>query len=697
VALAVGVLATVVAERAAVALPPVAVSGVVRAVSVDGLSRAVARGLVSPRVAATTEGVLRSMFATRLRTAAATILCCGLVLAGALGAWRFAGAQPSKPDPLRSENNSKLEQPLEKALAEAPVDTKVVTVFPLKKLDPEATAKVIADAYKEKGVTVAALKNDRALMFYADEKQTVEILALLRKRGESAPKKASVFHLHKLVDPTRAAKSIHETITAPRSADIVVVPVPEENALLVYASDEDTKEIRRLLRPTVLRDPVLRAIQLKHLKAEDVVPEVRTLLSPEGRLVVLSNQNQIVVQDRPEILDRIEKRIRALEEEAQVPRSDPKEPIPPKKFSVRFKNTKWADVLDWYAMASGLSLVTTVKPTGTFTFDPPEGKQFTLAEITDILNEGLARQKYILIRRTTSFFLHPADEKLDSTSVPRVEAKNLFTRGQTEIVELRIPLTTLDAAEIKGELARLLTPFGSIVFARGRELIICDTVGNLDRILKTLEAIDMPAPKPPAPAAAPKKDPVKFQQAPWKDVFAWYAKESGLKLVGTELPGGTFTLVPPNTRAIPADPLGGEGTEKPVPRRELTLDEVADRINEALLPQKWLLVPRPEAGAFHVITADRNLDPKLVKDISRAELAAEGHYTLVEVTIDFTRPDAPELVQILRKNLTPFGQLVSRQMNRIVVRDIAGNLRDLATPRPEKPPPDSKLPPRDDP
>jgi RNA polymerase sigma factor (sigma-70 family) len=682
-----GMLALVLAERAAVALPPTAVLNVVRAVSVDGLSRAVTRGLVSPRVAATTEGVLRSMFATRLRTAAAAILCCGLLLAGALGVWPGVLAQPPSTDPLRIEGNPRPVKAPEKALADAAGEPRVLTVFPLKKLEPEATAKVIADAYKGKGVTVTALKTDRALMLYASEKHTQEIVALLRKLGESAPKKATVLHLPKAVDPTIAAKSIQRSITEPRSADIVVVPVPEENALLVYASDEDTKEILRLLRPTVGGEPVLRAIQLKKLNAEDVAPELRELLTPEGRLVPLATQNQIIVQDHPEGLKRIEQRVRELEERVPDRRPDPSAPAPPKKFAVRFKNTKWDDLLTWYAEASGLTLITTVKPTGNFTFEPPAGAQFTLPEITDVINEALTPQKLILIRRHMTFFIHPADERIGPDCVPRIELGNLPTRGRTELVEVRIPLRRLDAAEIKDDLAKMLTRFGAIEFARGRELIIRDTGGNIDRIAQTIDALDKADRTTAKPAPEPKKYQIKFERAAWKDVFAWYAQESGLERVGTALPGGTFTLVPPYTRPEPSDPLKTEPVEKPVPRQSLTLDEITDRINEALLGQKWLLVPRPREKTFLVVPADENVDPKLFRAVSRADLATEGKFTLVEVTIDFTRPGAPELIAVLRTKLSPFGRLVPVSGGTtITVRDIAGHLRDLVPPRPVPPP-----------
>jgi hypothetical protein len=63
---------------------------------------------------------------------------------------------------------------------------------------------------------------------------------------------------------------------------------------------------------------------------------------------------------------------------------------------------------------SGLLKLQTVKPKGNFTFSPqdPE-RQYTLKEVTDIINEGLASQKLVLIRRQVTFFVCPTDEPVD--------------------------------------------------------------------------------------------------------------------------------------------------------------------------------------------------------------------------------------------------------------------------------------------
>ena len=50
-------------------------------------------------------------------------------------------------------------------------------------------------------------------------------------------------------------------------------------------------------------------------------------------------------------------------------------------------------------------------------------RKFTMGEVVDLLNEAMIQQKFILIRRQVSFYIHPSDEKLDPTVVPRIERR----------------------------------------------------------------------------------------------------------------------------------------------------------------------------------------------------------------------------------------------------------------------------------
>jgi hypothetical protein len=168
--------------------------------------------------------------------------------------------------------------------------------------------------------------------------------------------------------------------------------------------------------------------------------------------------------------------------------ADDKKPDAPKTFEMKFKAAKWDDVFAWYAKETGLAFVAgkdNALPKGALTLRTDAMKKFTVGEMTDLLNEALVQQKWLLIRRTQSFVVVPADEKIDATLVPRVALSELPDRGRTELVQvvLRPPAEILDSLD---EVKRLLTPFGSITRFKDT-FIITDTVGNIGRIQKTIE------------------------------------------------------------------------------------------------------------------------------------------------------------------------------------------------------------------
>jgi RNA polymerase sigma factor (sigma-70 family) len=548
---AAGLLVAVLTERAAVAVP---LDGVMRAVGADDLARAAAQGLISARVAHTTEGVLKGMFATKLRTIAATVLCCGLALACGFGAIHFANAQPKTDPKPKTALDPFAGKPAPEKAKPAEAEKRVFTVIPLKKLEAAPTIARLWTLFP-KTVTVAAVRDENSLIVYATAKETDDVRLVLRTLGEEVPK------------------------DDPKPAEEVMGPKPKA-----------------------------------------------------------------------------------------------------KTYAFRMKNVPWADVLDWYAKESGLTMITTVKPTGTFTFEPPAGRAYALAEVTDFLNEALVPQKMILIRRERTFTLHPADEKLDPSAWRRVELKELPELGRTELVEVQLTTEHLDAGDVRDELRKLLTPFGEITFAKGNTFVVRDTVGNILRIRATLEPIDKPAERPvyvdpidPRKPVAPKTYAVRFDKVPWKDVFAWYAKETGLTRVGDALPTGTFSfnLPPPNVLEV-LSPL-------------YTLDEITDHINDALLKQKWLLVR--DAKSFAVIPADEKVDTKWVRSVTIEELRNCRRTELVRVVVPLalSGPDlrplipATDVVPTVRRILGPFGRAerhyyTGSRDEELLVQDTVGNI-----------------------
>ncbi|MCS7269548.1 MAG: hypothetical protein NZ703_00555 [Gemmataceae bacterium] len=160
-------------------------------------------------------------------------------------------------------------------------------------------------------------------------------------------------------------------------------------------------------------------------------------------------------------------------------------------ITVNFKNAHWDDVLEWFAKESGLTPILTVRPTGSVTLLPPKDRKFTLGEVVDLLNEALIQQRFILIRRQISFYIHPSDEKIDASWVPRIELSELPSRGRTELVQVIVPLKTLSVEETGPEVQRMLSPFGMVSsLSKLNALVILDTAGNIQRILEALQKVE---------------------------------------------------------------------------------------------------------------------------------------------------------------------------------------------------------------
>jgi type II secretory pathway component GspD/PulD (secretin) len=159
-----------------------------------------------------------------------------------------------------------------------------------------------------------------------------------------------------------------------------------------------------------------------------------------------------------------------------------------KTYKFEVSDMPWAKVLEWYSVQSGLPLVIASTPAGTFSFHPRQGRQYTLEEITDILNEALLAQKYILVRRADIVILLEADGKIDPTLLPRVQLDDLEKRGQTELVRVVVPLTALNAKEVSLDIRKMLGLFGKVVVLEtGNQLILQDMAGNLRLILQIIK------------------------------------------------------------------------------------------------------------------------------------------------------------------------------------------------------------------
>src|SRR5262249_55907670 len=161
-------------------------------------------------------------------------------------------------------------------------------------------------------------------------------------------------------------------------------------------------------------------------------------------------------------------------------------------YAFEMRDKPWAQVLEWYADVSGLPFVGSLKPTGTFTFvSPRPGRRYTLAEITDVLNEALMSQKFILVRHRASFTVLPADERVGPALLPQVPLAELEKRGRTELVRVMLPLKTLSAEDLAPEVRKLLGPFGEVVVLdKSNQLLLQDTAGNLQQAVRTVQELE---------------------------------------------------------------------------------------------------------------------------------------------------------------------------------------------------------------
>ncbi|MBN9522791.1 hypothetical protein J0H58_30445, partial [bacterium] len=227
---------------------------------------------------------------------------------------------------------------------------------------------------------------------------------------------------------------------------------------------------------------------------------------------------------------------------------------PEKTISVNFESAPWQEVLDWYAKETGLILVTTIRPTGSVTIKPGPNRKFTLSEVTDLLNEAMIPQKFLIIRYQTSFTVWPADEPLPPTRLPRIDQSELSRRGKTEIVLCNVgPFKAISAPEVMPEVGQMVTPgFGkAILLTNANAIQIMDMAGNIARIQKTLEEYEKGGGQ-----AESINHVCKYRRAPeMAAVLERLLKDDQTRIEGSGAPPGPFGASPFGAPS----PFGGGG------------------------------------------------------------------------------------------------------------------------------------------
>jgi type II secretory pathway component GspD/PulD (secretin) len=330
-----------------------------------------------------------------------------------------------------------------------------------------------------------------------------------------------------------------------------------------------------------------------------------------------------------------------------------------KTFSFEVRSKPWGQVLEWLSDETGLPVVTTRKPVGTFTFVPREPKKRTLAEVIDIINETLAGQKLLLIRRDKSFNLVPTDEKIDPSLVPRVAIDDLASRGKTELVSVVLPLRKLKAADIAGDVEKLLGPFGKVAaLGRLNQLVVHDQAGNLKQIygtIKGLEEKEAGEAKPAKPAE--KRFAFEVRDKPWDYVLEWLSEQTGIPVIASPMPTGTLTLNSPANKTY-------------------TIPDIVDILNDALMGQKYRLIRLEQA--YYLFDVSQPLDDNVIPRIQLADLDQHGNSEIVSIVVHLSGLEAVDVKNDFTELLGPYGRIVAMpKSNGLVMRGQVGNLKYL--------------------
>jgi RNA polymerase sigma factor (sigma-70 family) len=153
-ALSGGVFAAVLSQKAGAGVPSSLVSSTIKAANLLAAGQAATTGAISVKVAALTEGVLKSMLLTKLKVAAAVVLVAAVTLAvagGSLSQPTLVAQEPASQPPFvaAAEKQPAQQKKLEVILVKGDIITKD-SVIARSKLEIEAGLKKLAESKDEK-------------------------------------------------------------------------------------------------------------------------------------------------------------------------------------------------------------------------------------------------------------------------------------------------------------------------------------------------------------------------------------------------------------------------------------------------------------------------------------------------------------------------------------------------------------------
>jgi type II secretory pathway component GspD/PulD (secretin) len=148
---------------------------------------------------------------------------------------------------------------------------------------------------------------------------------------------------------------------------------------------------------------------------------------------------------------------------------------------------------------------------------------------------------------------------------------------------------------------------------------------------------------------------VEFRDKPWKNVLEWLSEAAGLPVVAKSMPAGTFTLLPG-------------------PRKELTVTEIIDLLNDGLAANGFRL--QPGTASIALLPLDERIDASLVPIVDLDDLPKRGRTEVVRVVVSLQSLKAEDIAPELKKLLSASGE-VGTLAGRLVLTDTAHNVRQM--------------------
>jgi hypothetical protein len=389
-------------------------------------------------------------------------------------------------------------------------------------------------------------------------------------------------------------------------------------------------------------------IPLKTVDAAEAASRLLKLLPRSVTVAPVRDENAVIAYATGAEIAEIRRALAACGEE------------PGKRFTPQFRRAPLADVLAWYAKETGLTDASVAVPKIDVRILPPKGREFTVAEVTDLLNHALARDKLVLIRGEASFRIHPTGDKLDPAVVPAVRLSDLPGRGDTELVRVAFTTVAPGVGDLIPELRKLLGSVGSVWDTPPGTIEILDTAANARRVVGVVREFEGRK-----PAARSKTVKARFDRVSWSEVLDWYSTETGLTLVTNLKPTGSFTFKPPAGM-------------------QFNLAEITDILNEGVSDQAFTILRR--GASFTILDTVPDLfpdqqqpDPIPVPNADLADLAGRGRTELVQVLIPLGGADAGRVAAEARKLLTPSGSVSALpRCDLLLVTDTVENVQRVA-------------------